>query len=119
MATTPSSITVEIDFNSPAIKEALRIAEEVGHEAGLDQGRQEILKWIEDCYINDAGRPDRGTPEAEALLEVAKNAAKHISKLSKRDRHKSTVFHSEPGLHATLRAKMESLSSTPKGDRQK
>lgn len=81
MAETPKSIEVQVDFDRQEIKDALAQAEEVGHQKGLEQGRQEILHWLEDAYINDVGRPDRGTAKAEAILEIARNAAKHIRKL--------------------------------------
>ena len=45
---------------------------------GLKQGRQEILDWLEFSYVEDPGRPDRGTPKAEAILELARAAGKYI-----------------------------------------
>lgn len=53
-------------------------AEKIGFERGLEKGRQEILDWLEHAYINDPGRPDRGTPKAEAILELAKAASQHF-----------------------------------------
>jgi len=47
---------------------------------GLKQGRQEILDWLEFSYVEDPGRPDRGTPKAEAILELARDAAKYIKR---------------------------------------
>ena len=47
---------------------------------GLKQGRQEILDWLEFSYVEDPGRPDRGTPKAEAILELARDAGKYIKR---------------------------------------
>lgn len=51
---------------------------EDGRIEGLKQGRQEILDWLEFSYVEDPGRPDRGTPKAEAILELAKAAGEYI-----------------------------------------
>ena len=70
-------VKIAIDMDHPAIVEALKIA----REEGRNEGRKDLLDWLEDAYINDPGRPDRGTPKAEAILELAKAASKHIQKL--------------------------------------
>ena len=49
-----------------------------GHAEGLQKGRQEILDWLQNAYLNDPGRPDRGTPKAEAILEISRAAADHF-----------------------------------------
>jgi hypothetical protein len=54
---------------------------EEGFQEGLAKGRQEILDWLENAYIKDPGRPDRGTPRAEAILEMARDAAAHFMPL--------------------------------------
>jgi hypothetical protein len=84
MAATPSKIKVKVDMDHPKIKEAIEYAEKMGREEGLQQGRQEILDWLERAYINDPGRPDRGSPKAEAMLELARDAADHFRKLTKK-----------------------------------
>lgn len=53
---------------------------EEGRVEGLKQGRQEILDWLENAYVDDPGRPDRGTPKAEAILELARDAGKYIKR---------------------------------------
>lgn len=62
-------------FNEKALKGA--------HEEGLSEGRREILDWLQEKYLNDPDRPDRGTPEAEALLQLVREASQHISSLEK------------------------------------
>lgn len=59
-------------------------AREEGLAEGIQQGRKEILDWLEHAYLRDPGRPDRGTPKAEAILEVARDAHHHFSKKGKR-----------------------------------
>jgi hypothetical protein len=49
-----------------------------GFDEGLAKGRHEILDWLEHAYIDDPGRPDRGTPKAEAILELAQAARQHF-----------------------------------------
>lgn len=58
----------------------VKAAERQGFSDGLDAGRQEIIDWLEHSYLHDQGRPDRGTPKAEAMLELARDAYKHFSK---------------------------------------
>ena len=53
---------------------------EEGRIEGLKEGRREILDWLENTYLDDPGRPDRGTPKAEAILELARDAGKYIRK---------------------------------------
>lgn len=52
-----------------------------GHRAGFaegrSKGRQEIVDWLEEKYTGK-GRPDRGTPEARAILELAREAALYM-----------------------------------------
>lgn len=81
MASTPKTVKVEIDWNQPEIQEALKNAERVGEEKGYDKGLKEILDWLEAAYITDQGRPDRGTVKAEAILEIARAAGRHLRSL--------------------------------------
>ena len=64
---------------TPAYQRDLDMARREGFEEGLAKGRQEILDWLEHAYIKDPNRPDRGTPKAEAILELAKDAALHFT----------------------------------------
>lgn len=61
----------------------VKAARDEGFQEGLDKGRREILDFLQRAYIEDEGRPDRGSPEARAILEVANKVAKHIQKLPK------------------------------------
>jgi hypothetical protein len=76
MAQTPKTISVDVKLNK---RELEKIRKEA-HEEGLQKGRQEILDWLENAYLNDPGRPDRGTPKAEAILELARAASIHFNK---------------------------------------
>jgi hypothetical protein len=58
----------------------LKRARDEGFEEGLTKGRQEILDWLQRAYLDDPGRPDRGTPKAEAILEMASAASLHFQK---------------------------------------
>lgn len=39
---------------------------------GFDEARMGVLTLLQDKYIKDPDRPDRGSPKAEAILELAK-----------------------------------------------
>lgn len=72
--------TVKIDekgLKDRLVKE-LQQAHDEGFDEGLIRGQRQILDWLQDAYINDIGRPDRGSPKAEAILEMANAAAKHF-----------------------------------------
>lgn len=63
-------------------------AYKVGFDEGLEKGRKEILDWLEHAYINDPGRPDRGSPKAEAILELARDASNHFRGIVKAKRRR-------------------------------
>jgi hypothetical protein len=86
MAHTPKSIKVEIDWDRKEVKQALEDAQQVGFQEGLAKGRQEVLDFLEHAYLTDQGRPDRNTPKAEAILEIARAASKHINLKLKKGR---------------------------------
>lgn len=52
-----------------------------GYQEGLQKGRQEILDWLQEQYLTSPTRPDRGSPKAQALLLLAKDAAAYIRSL--------------------------------------
>lgn len=81
MAQTPKSIKVALDLDKPLIRKALEDSRRMGHEEGLQKGRQEILDWLENAYMRDP-RPDRGTPLAEAILQMATAAREHFLPLT-------------------------------------
>jgi hypothetical protein len=58
-------------------RELKRVRDE-GFEEGLQKGRQEILDFLEYAYLKSPTQPDRGTPEAEAILKIATDASQHI-----------------------------------------
>lgn len=58
--------------------EELTKARDEGFDDGIVRGRREILDWLQNAYINDVGRPDRGSPKAQAILEMANAAARHF-----------------------------------------
>jgi hypothetical protein len=80
MADTPKSIKVTLsddELKERLVKE-LKDAYDEGFDEGIVRGRREILDWLQNAYIEDVGRPDRGTPRALAILDIAKAAAKHF-----------------------------------------
>lgn len=85
MASVPKSVQIDLDSKpvKAAIESAREAGYEVGHSEGLAKGRQEILDFLQHAYIEDEGRPDRGTPEAKAILELAKSCQLHIIELQK------------------------------------
>lgn len=81
MADFPKSVKVSLD--SVEMKQALEDAENLGYKKGLEQGRIEMLGWLEHAYIEDQGRPDRDSPKGEAILEIARTMGRHIRELMK------------------------------------
>ena len=43
-----------------------------GYKDGFNEGLGLILNRLEHAYIDDPGRPDRGSPKGEAILELAR-----------------------------------------------
>ena len=48
---------------------------------GFDELKSAALSFLQAKYITDDDRPDRGTPEAEALLTVARELAAYMEDL--------------------------------------
>lgn len=59
-------------------QEDLERARTEGLEEGLQKGRVEIIDFLEQRYLKDESRPDRGTPGAEAILALAREAHEHF-----------------------------------------
>lgn len=78
MAETPRNARAKADMDHPAVKRGLKAAYDDGEQAGLDQGRLEIIDFLEQRYLKDADRPDRGTPQADAMLQLAREAADYF-----------------------------------------
>jgi len=66
------------------IAQDLKRMRQEGREEGLKEGRREILDWLQNAYLDDPDRPDRGSPKAEAILELAKAANAHFLELEKK-----------------------------------
>lgn len=58
---------------------ALEDAYNDGFDQGLKKGHRDIVDWLMDQYLGSDARPDRGTPEAEAILKLARRAMQHIN----------------------------------------
>lgn len=58
------------------IRDIVRVREE-GFQEGLAKGRQEILDWLQAAYLGPKA-PDRDTPEAAAILSLARDASLHF-----------------------------------------
>lgn len=76
MASTPKSVKVSLDTSQ------IDAVREEGRTEGVQQGRKEILDWLESKYLGPDA-PNRGTPEAVALLTLAGEAANYMKKLRK------------------------------------
>lgn len=63
---------------SKAVEKAYTEGRNEGFDEGLQKGRQEILDWLQAAYISAPDRPERGTPKAEAILEMAHAASEHF-----------------------------------------
>lgn len=54
----------------------------VGVERGKMATQYEVLTFLEKKYIEDDERPERGSPEAKAILKVAKELAEYLRSLT-------------------------------------
>lgn len=55
-------------------------------QAGVEEGKREtkvaVLTWLENRYVHDREkRPDRGSPEAQFMLELVNDLTKYIDTL--------------------------------------
>jgi hypothetical protein len=48
---------------------------------GFDELRGETLTFLQNKYISDDDRPDRGSPEAKAILKVAQELSQFMTDL--------------------------------------
>jgi hypothetical protein len=44
-----------------------------GFKDGLERGLKAVVLRLQHAYIDDEGRPDRGSPKGEAMLELARD----------------------------------------------
>jgi hypothetical protein len=62
-----------------------KMAFESGKRAGIQEGRQqvrvEVLSWLQHEYIDSPDRPDRDSPEAAAILSLARRLSESIQVL--------------------------------------
>lgn len=65
--------------SSPAKTYDLGFKNGAGH--GFDELQKSLMDWLQAKYITDPNRPDRGSPQGEALLQLAREAQMHISEL--------------------------------------
>lgn len=56
----------------------------IGAQHGYDELRQEALTWLQHKYVEAPDKPDRGSPAAEALLELARELTNHLTDVKMR-----------------------------------
>jgi hypothetical protein len=54
----------------------------LGQSEGLIAARKEALDFLQHKYIDAPDRPDRGTPEADAILSLAGQLSDHLKERS-------------------------------------
>lgn len=59
-------------------QKAIQKAFDDGVIQGRNEERRSLLSWLEAKYIKDPKRPERGTPEGDAILQVARDAMQHF-----------------------------------------
>jgi len=52
-----------------------RLIFDAGRKEGRQQMRVEVLTYLQEKYLDAPDRPDRNTPKAEAILELAAELA--------------------------------------------
>lgn len=74
----PARVKKVIDDHRPERlhQEMVKIRQE-GFQEGLKKGHQDIFEWLQSAYLNDS--VERGTPEADAILKIARDAGTHFN----------------------------------------
>lgn len=78
----PSPVDVGKKLNNPLVKksrqdQAIKRAEQVGFQKGLERGRREIIDWLQVAYTGP-NAPDRGSVEGDAILKLTRDATLHF-----------------------------------------
>ena len=50
-----------------------------GYGAGFGDCRTQVLTFLEKKYIQNDDRPDRGSPQADAILQLARELAQELN----------------------------------------
>ena len=67
-----------LKFTSEQVQQAIAEVSATAREEGKQEAYGEVTQWLEDRYMNDPGRPDRGSPKGEAILELANQLGKFL-----------------------------------------
>lgn len=59
-------------------------AREEGHNEGYIEGVTEILRWLEDQYLNPKKRTPRTDERSKAILDVTRQVGRHLRKILKK-----------------------------------
>jgi len=86
----PSSVASTV--NDPKAKKnrqdlELKKSRDEGFRDGVRTGHQDLIDWLQDRYMGSEG-PERGTPQATALLTLARDASNHFKALDDRAKNK-------------------------------
>lgn len=84
---TPSMLQPGGRWGKQEMQRQVTDAHAQGFAEGRTAGRQEVLDWLEKRYITPGpDRPDRGSVEAKAMLELAKEASLYLKGLEPKQR---------------------------------
>ena len=74
----PSRVKKSIDSNKEDRyrQDLVRIREE-GFREGLKKGHADVFEWLQNAYLSDS--VERNTPEADAILKIAREAGAHFN----------------------------------------
>ena len=59
----------------PKVNNIIRQVRDESYKEGKIEGYTDVLGWLEKKYLTDEDRPDRNSPEAKAILELAREIA--------------------------------------------
>lgn len=75
-------------LDSPLVKkdkyhQDIERARDEGFQEGVKKGHLDVIDWLEKKYLAEDA-PDRGTPEAQAILTLAREGADHFRSMDYR-----------------------------------
>lgn len=69
-----------LKFTPEQVEQAMGEVKKEGYTEGFKAGAQKVLDYLESRYMDEDKRPDRGTPEAKAILLLTKDLSNFMRK---------------------------------------
>lgn len=67
-----------LKFTAEQVEQATAEISATAREEGRQEAFSEVVQWLEDRYMKDDPRPDRGSPEGNAILDLVAKFGKYL-----------------------------------------